>query len=81
MKTGGKILMSLVVVGGAGFFMWKYLQKRQTKKRAECMIEKMPNIDVSLERLIEALPTMADKMKGGELKVFNECKNNNKLLG
>tara|TARA_R110002020_G_scaffold56171_7_gene155663 strand:+ start:2204 stop:2449 length:246 start_codon:yes stop_codon:yes gene_type:complete len=81
MKTGGKIVMSLVVVGAAGFFMWKYLKKRQTKKIAECIAEKMPNMDITLEHLIEVLPTLKDKMKGGELKTFNECENNNKLLG
>ena len=79
MKTGGKIVISLVVVGAAGFFMWKHLKKQQTKDIAKCMFEKSPNMDITLERLIEVLPKTKDMMKGGELKRYNECKNSNKL--
>lgn len=71
--------MSLVVVGAAGFFMWKYLKKRQTKNIAKCLLPEGGSI--TLESVIASLPKFEKgEAKGWEMKRYTECKNNNKLL-
>tara|TARA_R110000851_G_scaffold67871_2_gene152996 strand:+ start:1358 stop:1609 length:252 start_codon:yes stop_codon:yes gene_type:complete len=78
MKTGGKIVISLVVVGAVGFFMWKYLKKQQTKDIAQCMIPEGENIN--LDKLIEQMDRFEKgDVKGFEMKRYTDCKNSNKL--
>ena len=63
MKTGGKIAISLVVVGAAGFFIWRYLKKRQTRQIAKCLLPEGGSI--TLENVIASLP----KFEKGEARV------------
>jgi len=73
MNTGGKILMTFMFLGGAGFVGWQYLQKQKNKKIAECMMT--GNTDISLERMIEVLPQISKTLTGSEAARYVECKN------
>jgi hypothetical protein len=74
MKTNN-IIISVIVVGAGGFFLWRYLKKRRNKKIAQCMTPDGLGGGITLESVIASLPKFEKgEAKDWEMERYNKCK-------